>query len=135
MKYFDRFLVVEDEEIIRRLLALSFERKNVLADIAKNGIEALEMIDRRCLEGISYKVILTDLRMPLLDGVGLIKEIGKRFEEGRVLRPDIYVLSACPENEEEFYSLRSSYLIRRVFRKPISPNKMIEEIINESYSI
>jgi len=66
-------LVVDDEIEVGRLLAdlLAVDAHQV--DTASNGAEALEMLEER-----DYDLILSDLRMPRLDGPGLYREVEKR---------------------------------------------------------
>ncbi len=66
-------LVVDDEIEVGRLLAdlLAVDAHRV--DTASNGAEALEMLEER-----DYDLILSDLRMPRLDGPGLYREVEKR---------------------------------------------------------
>jgi CheY-like chemotaxis protein len=67
-------LVVDDEPLVAGLMADLLAMEGHEVDMAKNGREALEKIAAR-----SYDVILSDLRMPELDGVGLYREL----ERGR----------------------------------------------------
>jgi len=77
-----RILVVDDEPEIRETLAeiLSGAQHNVIT--AGSGREALER-----MEAEHYDVILTDIRMPDLDGRSLYQEIEQRWPEqaGRVV--------------------------------------------------
>jgi DNA-binding NarL/FixJ family response regulator len=70
-----RVAIVEDQTIVRQglrgLLALNADIA-VVAE-ASDGIEALEVIERE-----KPDVILLDLRMPRLDGVGVLKELRVR---------------------------------------------------------
>jgi CheY-like chemotaxis protein len=68
-----RILVVDDEPLIARLMAETLEFEGYEVDTANNGREALEKIAAR-----SYDAILSDLRMPELDGVGLYREIERQ---------------------------------------------------------
>lgn len=65
-----KILVVEDTELVRMMLSRQFETLGVAVDFAENGIEALEKIDTT-----NYRLVLSDLHMPRMDGYGLIKEI------------------------------------------------------------
>jgi CheY-like chemotaxis protein len=66
-------LVVEDERSIGQMLADLLADDGYVVDIAANGRLALEKI-----ESHSYDLILSDLRMPELDGVGLYRELERR---------------------------------------------------------
>lgn len=66
-------LVVEDERSIAQMLGDLLADEGYTVDIAANGRLALEKI-----ESHSYDLILTDLRMPELDGVGLYRELERR---------------------------------------------------------
>jgi CheY-like chemotaxis protein len=68
-----RILLVDDDPLITQLLIdmLSLDGHDV--DTAPNGIAALNKVQRR-----RYNLILTDLHMPELDGLGLYRELGRR---------------------------------------------------------
>jgi CheY-like chemotaxis protein len=63
-------LVVDDEPDIRETLAEILEHYGFLVDIAANGQEALERI-----EGNAYDGILSDIRMPGLNGMELYRRL------------------------------------------------------------
>ena len=67
-----RVLLVEDEPNMARTLAKILERKGYDVATAGNGEEAL-----RELAAGAFAVIVTDLNMPVLDGIGFLKEIKK----------------------------------------------------------
>jgi DNA-binding response OmpR family regulator len=68
-----RVLLVDDDPLITQLIVdmLSLDGHDV--DTAPNGIAALNRVQRR-----RYDLILTDLHMPELDGVGLYRELVRR---------------------------------------------------------
>lgn len=73
-------LVVDDEGAIRYSVSKTLQRIGYQVDEAASGEEALEMIARS-----EYEVILTDIRMPGLTGVDLLKRI-------KDLSPDAIVI-------------------------------------------
>ena len=66
----DRILVVDDESNLRKVLAGLLRREGYEVDTAEDGAEAWDM-----LVDDDYAVVLTDLRMPNLDGMALLKRI------------------------------------------------------------
>jgi len=66
-------LVVEDERSIAQMLADLLADEGYAVDVAGNGRLALEKIEAR-----AYDLILSDLRMPELDGIGLYRELERR---------------------------------------------------------
>jgi PAS domain S-box-containing protein len=66
-------LVVDDEAEVAAVLAEFLASDGHQVDTAGNGVEAL-----RKLEECSYDAILTDLRMPELDGPGFYQELERR---------------------------------------------------------
>ena len=62
-------LVVDDEPLVAALMADTLGLEGYEVETAKNGREALEKIATR-----SYDAVLSDLRMPELDGVGLLSQ-------------------------------------------------------------
>jgi len=69
-------LAVDDEPLVAALMADALELvEGYEIETAKNGREALEKIAAR-----SYDAILSDLRMPELDGVGLYRELEQQHQ-------------------------------------------------------
>jgi PAS domain S-box-containing protein len=71
-----RLLVVEDNEVNRRVITKQLEQVGIRPDIAEDGIEALEKIDTA-----EYQLILMDCQMPRLDGYEATREIRRRENE------------------------------------------------------
>jgi len=69
-----RVLVVDDEEFLRSIVRERLEIAGYFVDEAANGNEALAKLDN----GGPYDVLLTDIRMPVMDGITLLGEWGKR---------------------------------------------------------
>lgn len=69
-----RVLVVDDEEFLRSIVRERLEIAGYSVEEASNGNEALAMLEN----GGPYSVLLTDIRMPAMDGITLLGEWGKR---------------------------------------------------------
>jgi CheY-like chemotaxis protein len=68
-----RVLLVEDEEVLRDAYEQILQSSGEDVELARNGVEALE----RC-SSTTYDLILLDLMMPVLDGIGFLKEANLR---------------------------------------------------------
>lgn len=72
-----KLLIAEDVEIIRNMLVHTMDWVSIgvtVSGVAENGKQALEIIEKETPD-----ILLTDIRMPLLDGLQLIKEATKRY--------------------------------------------------------
>ena len=67
-------LVVDDEPRLRRVLVRLLEGEGFMCGEAASGVEALEM-----MEHDPVPLVISDLRMPQMDGVGLLREIIARW--------------------------------------------------------
>ncbi|WP_231638338.1 sigma-54-dependent transcriptional regulator [Rubeoparvulum massiliense] len=65
-------LIVDDEEEFRTMLAQRLQRKNYQCFTAANGVEALALLAER-----EFAVVLSDIRMPQMDGLTLLEEVEK----------------------------------------------------------
>jgi two-component system nitrogen regulation response regulator NtrX len=71
-------LVVDDEGDIRQSLEMLLTYEGYEVWTSKDGKEALARLDREAEEGRSPVLVLTDLKMPGLDGLGLLDAIQER---------------------------------------------------------
>jgi CheY-like chemotaxis protein len=71
-----KILVVDDEPIIAQLITDVLSGDGYDVDVASDGLIALEHIDRD-----AYDLILSDLRMPGLDGLGLYRQLEQNRPE------------------------------------------------------
>jgi DNA-binding NarL/FixJ family response regulator len=94
-----RVLVADDQQIVREGLATVLD---LLADVevvgtAANGVEALELVARRRPD-----VVLMDLHMPILDGVGATRRIVAEHPSTAVL-----ILTTFGEDDDALEALRA----------------------------
>ena len=71
-----RILVVDDERLVLQLLGEMLGADHHTVDTVADGTQALEQLRRA-----SYDLILSDVRMPYLDGPGLYRALEKRRPE------------------------------------------------------
>jgi len=100
-----RILVVDDEVKMRRILEMSLKGMGHQVEQAGDGEEALAAIDNA-----AFDLVLTDLRMPRMDGIALLRELRQRGEEVPVI-----VLTAYATIETAVEAMKcgaSDYIIR-----------------------
>jgi CheY-like chemotaxis protein len=66
-------LVVEDEPTIRELMAILLEEEGYAVRQAADGLEALETVEQYPVD-----LILSDVKMPRLDGASLARQLRER---------------------------------------------------------
>lgn len=69
----ERILIVDDEPYVRTVMAAMLEKSNYSPVLAASGIEAVELIKN----GPPYDLILSDIMMNGLDGIGLLERVRK----------------------------------------------------------
>ncbi|MBT3387369.1 MAG: response regulator, partial [Desulfobacula sp.] len=75
-----RVLLVDDEEGIRKVLKIYLQDVGYKVVTADNGKKAVEIIDAE-----SFDIVLTDIRMPGMDGISLLKHIKKNSPDTEVI--------------------------------------------------
>ena len=114
-----RILLVEDYVVNQKVATRILERMGYRADIAGNGIEAIEAI-----HGQSYDVVLMDVQMPQMDGLEATRFIRKHFPAYR--QPRIIAMTANAmqgDREECLASGMDDYI-----SKPINMDALIRAL-------
>ena len=103
-----RILVVDDEEAVRSLIARGLALDGHSVEMAGDGAEALEVIT--ACEG-RFDLVLSDIRMPLMDGIAMALAAKRDF-------PDLVILlmTGYAEQRERAKSLEN--IVIDVLTKP-----------------
>lgn len=110
-----KILIVDDEEMIRRLIAKYAVFEGHTVDEASNGMEAVE----KC-RSESYDIVICDIMMPELDGFSACREI-RRFSDIPII-----MLSARGEEYDKINGFGlgiDDYVV-----KPFSPKELMMRV-------
>lgn len=80
-----RILVVDDEARMAGLIKMELEEHDHTVSTASDGAMALELVDR-----YDFDLVLTDLRMPGMDGLTLLRSVRERSPETAVVLMTAY---------------------------------------------
>ena len=105
-----RILVVDDEEIARRHLTHVLEREGYAVDNAPDGAAALALLAEN-----PYQLVLTDLRMPGIDGLELLRQTKNRWPDTEVV---MITAHANASSAVEAMTNGAFYYVEKPFRLP-----------------
>jgi len=83
-----KILLVDDEAGIRSLLFEALSEKGFEVTLAKDGKDSLDQ-----MKNDHFDLLITDMHMPRLDGVGLLKEMKKSGRKEKVI-----IMTGRPED-------------------------------------
>jgi PAS domain S-box-containing protein len=110
-----RILLAEDNTVNQKVALRLLDQLGYRAEVASNGREALEALERQ-----PYDVVLMDVQMPELDGLDASRRICARWPAD--LRPRIIAMTAnaMPEDREACFDAGMDDYVA----KPIRPNEL-----------
>jgi len=113
-----KILIVDDEEVIRSLLATLFQRDGRYdVDLAEDGEVAYHK-----LEASTYSLVITDLQMPNLGGLGLLRKI-------REINPflPVVVFTGYGDMQDAIEALRLGAV--NFLRKPFELREILPSVV------
>ena len=108
-----RILVVEDDQVSRRLAQRLLEREGHSVAVARNGLEALTRLGEE-----RFDVVLMDLQMPEMDGLEATRRV--RAQAGLNARTPIVALTANASTEDRQACEAAGF--SDYLTKPIAPH-------------
>ncbi|MEW6600088.1 MAG: response regulator [Nitrospirota bacterium] len=121
MKDYINILVVDDDPIIIKSAWRSLEPEGYNVEGVLGGKEAIEKIEQE-----NYALVITDLMMPGMDGITLIKWL-------RQFRPAVGIIVVTGHLIQEMETIKEAHKLGIIthMRKPFTP-AMLKDIVKES---
>jgi len=119
-------LVVDDEELIRRFIVTFLSQLGYSSVTALDGADALDK-----MKGHKIDAVITDIKMPKMDGIILTKEISARY-------PGVPVMVMTAFDEEYSAGTAISLGAREFIKKPFSPDELairLNKMIGDSETV
>jgi CheY-like chemotaxis protein len=114
-----RILLAEDNVVNQKLAMRLLQQMGYRADLASNGIEAVESVQRQ-----TYDVVLMDVQMPEMDGLEASRRITATLSAGE--RPRIVAMTANAMQGDREMCLEAG--MDDYITKPIRVDQLIESL-------
>ena len=111
-----RVLIADDESSMRALVARAIAMDGHETVTAQDGAEALEILTR---EGGAFDLLLTDIQMPIMDGIALALSAARDFPHLTIL-----LMTGFADQRERASGLNA--IVHDVVTKPFSVTDLAE---------
>jgi CheY-like chemotaxis protein len=115
-----RILLAEDNVVNQKLALRLLQQMGYRADLASNGIEAIESVERQ-----TYDVILMDVQMPEMDGLEASRRINARWNSDR---PRIVAMTANAMQGDREMCIAAG--MDDYITKPIRVERLVEALVS-----
>ncbi|MFO1064334.1 MAG: ATP-binding protein [Pirellulales bacterium] len=110
-----RILLVEDGIDNQKLIALMLRKAGGDVDIADNGIDALKLVVAAGKSTAPYRLLITDMQMPMMDGLMLARALRERAFTAPIIVLSAHTMAEDKARAEEAGC--SDYLTKPIDRK------------------
>lgn len=111
-----RILIVDDEGIVRISCKRILSPEGYEVEVASDGYEAIELIRKQ-----TYDVIITDLKMPKMDGLEVLQWIKRESPSSKVI---VITGFSTPDIAEKSTSLGAN----KYLEKPFTPEALLSAV-------
>ncbi|MEI2386810.1 response regulator [Breoghania sp. JC706] len=105
-----RILVTEDDDAVRSFVKRALELDGHTVEIAEDGAQAVDVITRA---GGNFDLLLSDIKMPVMDGIALALVVARDWPSLRIL-----LMTGFADQRERAHNLEA--LVHDVVTKPFS---------------
>ncbi|MFH1460746.1 MAG: response regulator [Candidatus Omnitrophota bacterium] len=114
-------LIIDDEALVTKSLRKLLEKKGYNVTIAQSGKEALKLVQEK-----EFNLIISDVRMPELDGVETIKAIRDYVkEQGKKPIKEILITGYA---DEQKYKDAVDLKVAHYIYKPFDTEELVEAV-------
>jgi CheY-like chemotaxis protein len=113
-----RVLCADDNVLVLDMLAKTLQSAGHLVEVASDGRAAVNRVEK---DPNYFQLIVTDTRMPRLDGFGLVAEARSAGYQGRII---IFANSLSPEDRQRYHELQ----VDRVIDKPGKSGELMDAV-------
>jgi len=116
-----RVLIIDDEAEIRRNLTIGLTQEDYTAVACPDGISAIHELNRARKEGVTYDYLVTDIFMPDIDGLKILKVIKSQH-------PDLPVLVITGFGDERLMATALSEYNTGYLDKPFEISELVSAL-------
>jgi two-component system chemotaxis response regulator CheY len=116
-----RTLIVDDSSVMRKIVARALQQAGLEMVVfeAGNGSEGVDLLKAQQVD-----LILSDINMPLMDGLEFLRQI-----RAQNLAPDVPVVMITTESSEEHVKEAILAGAQGYIRKPFTPEQVKERVL------
>lgn len=118
-----RIMVVDDSEDILLTIKTGLDKENFKIDIFNSAKSALEAFEHQSPDYDYYKLVLTDIRMPGMNGFALYVYLKEKNPYMKIA-----FMTACDIQLEEYRDIIPAIEIIDIIKKPFSIGDLVTQI-------
>ncbi len=111
-----KILVIDDEDIVRRSCSRTLSPLGYEVRLTQSSLDGLRMIDEE-----KFDLVLTDIKMPDMDGIEVLKQVRDKFPEMKVI-----IMTGYQSVENALKSVQLGAF--DYIEKPFSPDALISSV-------
>ena len=117
----NRILIIDDEELVARSLLRFLSSAGYKITLARSGVEALKKIKKA-----EFDLIISDVRMPRIDGVQTIKSIRAFLKKAKRTSPPELLISGYADAKK--YEAAMKLKVKDYIYKPFDNKEFLHVI-------